>query len=662
MEREGAGEYSKTMMERACKIPKQCCDFKVNFYVRGGSGPISFHFLRGSLNDNIYAKIQNTNLYLLAGVTDDELTAMFRAGGEGSAVLKHHQISFPKIRFASGATSRVYKGVYTDESGASHHVAVKDFVVAMTRQMQKKFDQEAKILQTLNHPNVLGFYGRIEGTSSLVTEFLEKSLLVDGEDVAINSVRQLIDEKQEDLPWPLRLQIALETAQGISYLHDRGCIHCDLKTANVFLGDDDKKDWIIKIGDFGEARVEHKEYLISQVSFQDPTNSAVGTVPFMAPEVLQGKKPTKQSDVYSFGMLLIELLCPTRTNPWADDCRVPCITSYMLEKKRPTLPANSQNITPLVLEPYTQLIRKCWNEEPQQRPDIKEIIMELKSLNELLEHESKDKMKKDTGHPIQPSHSFEGDNEQDSLQLDMLNLSMHQGSAPETFGNIHMSFEEAGAVIPRELHAAMEEQTMQHDGSNACTFFATTLAHCLEANTSRNKILSNAEELKKFVEKVMTNIPKEINKIRDLSSYCSVDEAVDILREALICDSTIETVMNCFSGVNSPTGEETLLDSIKVLHQKRPAFAVYTCPPISFCIGCCDDINDEIQSSKFVIIDTHCIPAAVGGNGNGTVVQIKYCPGDLPKAASKLAEWIKRRLLSSNGGGKVQSMTLIKKV
>ena len=96
---------------------------------------------------------------------------VFRAGGEGSSTVQHHQITVSKDSFASGATSRVYKGVYTDESGARHQVAVKDFVMVMTQRTQKKFDREAKLLQNLNHPNVLSFYGRIEGTSSLVTKF-----------------------------------------------------------------------------------------------------------------------------------------------------------------------------------------------------------------------------------------------------------------------------------------------------------------------------------------------------------------------------------------------------------------------------------------------------------------------------------------------------------
>ena len=215
--------------------------------------------------------------------------------------------------------------MYTDESGTKYPVAVKEFVLAMTRRMQKKVDKEVKLLQTLNHPNVISFYGKIEGTSiegtsSLVTEFIEKRISVNGKDVSINSVRQLLDELEDELIWHLILKIALETTIGVSYLHDSGCIHCDLKSANVFLGEDEKRKWIIKIGDFGEARAEHKDHLMSQLSFQDPTSNAVGTIPFIAPEVMCRGRSTKQSEVYSFAMLLIKLLCPHRANPWADNC------------------------------------------------------------------------------------------------------------------------------------------------------------------------------------------------------------------------------------------------------------------------------------------------------------------------------------------------------
>ena len=66
---------------------------------------------------------------------------MFRAGGEDSPIFKQRQISSAKDYFTSGATSRVHKGVYTDVSGIGHPVAVKEFVLAMIRRMQKKFDK-----------------------------------------------------------------------------------------------------------------------------------------------------------------------------------------------------------------------------------------------------------------------------------------------------------------------------------------------------------------------------------------------------------------------------------------------------------------------------------------------------------------------------------------
>lgn len=555
--------------------------------------------------------------------------------------------------------SCVYKGVYTDESGIGHPVVVKEFVLAMTRHMQKKFDKETKLLQTFNHPNILSFYGRIEGTSSLVTEVLEKRLSADGEDIPINNVRQLLDELGDDLAWPLRLQIAFETAEGVSYLHDSECDHCDLKTANVFLGGDDKRDWMTKIGDFGEARVEQKEYLMSKLSLQDPTNNAVGTIPFVAPEVLTGGRPTKPSDVYTFAMLLIELLCPNRTNPSADDCKVPCITSYILEKKLPALPSEASNISPPVLERFSQLIRTCWNEDPHKRPTIKEVISELQSVIEIIEHEDEEKTEKEgeqlTHDPLEHNCSNEKDSEQDSLPLEIVNLSMHQGSAFKAFGDIAVSFEEAGTSNSRGLRADMEEQAKQHDGSNMCTFFVTALTHDLDPNTSTINLLSNVDELKKFVEKVMTDLLKKINTMRDVSSYFSLEKAVDILKAALVWDINIETAMNCFSGVNTVPGKEALLNSLKDLHQRRPAFAIYTCPPISFCIGCCNDADDTSNSSTLIIIDTHCIPIAAGGNGNGIVAQIKYIPNDIQQAASKLTKWIKRRLFCSNRGEKFKA-------
>ena len=73
--------------------------------------------------------------------------------------------------------------------------------------------------------------------------------------------------------------------------------------------------------------------MITQVSSQEVKGAAGGTIPFTAPEVLKGGTPTNESDMYSFGMFLIELLYPRRSNPWAEDCKPQCILSNLTDNK-----------------------------------------------------------------------------------------------------------------------------------------------------------------------------------------------------------------------------------------------------------------------------------------------------------------------------------------
>lgn len=176
-------------------------------------------------------------------------------------------------------------------------------------------------MMKLDHPNALRFFGMIDDSNSLVCEFLSKVVYdMDGKQTEINNVRQLLDEKEESIPRPVRLQIASDAANGLTYLHTTGCVHCDFKSANVFIGGEGD-DWVVEIGDFGESVFLAKEYVTTQIgTIQDNSRQMGGTIPFVAPEILEGIKPNKMSDIYSFGMFLIELLCPTRSNPLADDC------------------------------------------------------------------------------------------------------------------------------------------------------------------------------------------------------------------------------------------------------------------------------------------------------------------------------------------------------
>ena len=100
------------------------------------------------------------------------------------------------------------------------------------------------------------------------------------------------------------------------------------------------------------------------------------------------------------------------------------------------------------------------------------------------------------------------------------------------------------------------------------------------------------------------------------------------------------------SGITTTEGKESLRQGFfNVLHLRRPAQAVYTCPPFSFFIG--SGINTD-STANFIIVDTLCVPQNVGGNENAAVVQINHT--SVEKAASHLAKWMEMRLESSRVG------------
>ena len=116
------------------------------------------------------------------------------------------------------------------------------------------------------------------------------------------------------------------------------------------------------------------------MSSQEVKGAAGGTIPFTAPEVLKGATPTNESEMYSFGMFLIELLYPRRSNPWAEDCKPQCILSNLTNKKRPSLPKGDIAFPDEMSERFLQVIKGCWNEDPLQRPPIVGLIKKLEAI------------------------------------------------------------------------------------------------------------------------------------------------------------------------------------------------------------------------------------------------------------------------------------------
>ncbi|MEO6325550.1 MAG: protein kinase [Thermoanaerobaculia bacterium] len=185
-------------------------------------------------------------------------------------------------------------------------IKVLPAAVAEDRERVARFRREAQLVASLNHPNIAAIYG-LEESNGNVALALE---LVDGEDLAQRLTRGPI-------PVDEALAIARQIAEGLEAAHEKGIVHRDLKPANVKL----TKDGVVKILDFGLAKAYEGEpgSHDSGVS-QSPTMSRhmteagmiLGTAAYMSPEQARGRSVDKRADIWSFGVVLHEMLTGKR--------------------------------------------------------------------------------------------------------------------------------------------------------------------------------------------------------------------------------------------------------------------------------------------------------------------------------------------------------------
>ncbi|XP_045507699.1 raf homolog serine/threonine-protein kinase Raf isoform X1 [Colias croceus] len=192
-------------------------------------------------------------------------------------------------RIGSGSFGTVYKAHWHGP------VAVKTLNVKTPTPAQlQAFKNEVAVLRKTRHCNILLFMGCVSKPSlAIVTQWCEGS-----------SLYQHLHVLETPLAMLYLIDVARQTAQGMDYLHAKNIIHRDLKSNNIFLRD----DWSVKIGDFGlaTAKVRWAEGCGAGL-WQQPT----GSILWMAPEVIRMDEPapyTFRSDVYSYGVVLFELL------------------------------------------------------------------------------------------------------------------------------------------------------------------------------------------------------------------------------------------------------------------------------------------------------------------------------------------------------------------
>ena len=210
------------------------------------------------------------------------------------------------------------------------------------------FIEEFNLLKQLRHPNILLYIGgNISGTQHfLVTEYCENG----------NLFEFLHGKDAPDLEDVERVNLALEIAQGVNYLHSfkPPILHRDLKSLNILLD----KNYVAKIADFGWARLRNEHMTKLRGTFQ-----------WMAPEVITKEDYTEKADVYSFGIILWEF--------WSKDPPYKGIKAKEVAIKV----KNNKNYRPIipddVPEEISDLIQCCWDADPDKRPTFMEIIVFL---------------------------------------------------------------------------------------------------------------------------------------------------------------------------------------------------------------------------------------------------------------------------------------------
>lgn len=182
-------------------------------------------------------------------------------------------------------------------------VAIKVLPEALAKDADRlrRFEQEARTIASLNHPNILGVFdvGAHNGAPFLVSECLEGQTL-----------REAL--KPGPLSARLAIEYALGIAKGLAAAHEKGIVHRDLKPENVFI----TRDGRVKVLDFGLAKLlrpeEKPETVVTLASPTTLPGMVMGTVGYMSPEQVRGEPSDARSDIFSFGAVLYEILTGKR--------------------------------------------------------------------------------------------------------------------------------------------------------------------------------------------------------------------------------------------------------------------------------------------------------------------------------------------------------------
>jgi serine/threonine protein kinase len=267
--------------------------------------------------------------------------------------IEYSQLQIIK-KIGEGGFGMVFLGTWNEKE-----VAIKKFTLKEKlniKNILNKFIREINIISNLRHPNIVLYMGVSfhENNYYMITEYIPNGNLFE---FLHNKNKNIIDEK-------LQVKIAYEIAIAMKYLHGRNITHCDMKSSNILLDE----NFTVKISDFGLSRMVN----ILNIS---ETKGKFGTTHWMPPEIMKAKKYEEASDVFSYGMIVWEMmtgkvpyygLAPNQIVGLVADCR-----------KIVEIPKEGNSA-------LRKLVKNCLQYVPDKRPSFEEIIVYLDKVMDFM--------------------------------------------------------------------------------------------------------------------------------------------------------------------------------------------------------------------------------------------------------------------------------------
>ena len=284
--------------------------------------------------------------------------------------LSHYKIL---SKLGAGGMGEVYLAQDTSALGRTVALKLLSAEVASHKDRIQRFTQEARTVSNLNHPNILTVYefGQTESTSFIATEYIDGLTL-----------RQHLSDRRLKLIDVLDL--AIQIVAALNAAHEAGVAHRDLKPENVMV----RKDHIVKVLDFGLAKLAEPERALSgPIGSEDATRAQVnttpgvvmGTVSYMSPEQSVGKDIDQRTDIWSFGVVLYEMIAGCLPFQGSDIHRQ--IIAIQESEPAPL----SQHVTG-VPERLEEIIDKCLAKDKNERyQTAKDLLIDLRNLRRKLD-------------------------------------------------------------------------------------------------------------------------------------------------------------------------------------------------------------------------------------------------------------------------------------